>query len=105
MLPLDLPLWIGVPVTASNPFRVHATEWQLALVYFMKSRGIQFDGLSERAIHNFVQLFGDGSERQVEACRRYRDFLLAVGITSTNNETKFGEKQLVKAIALTFLAN
>jgi len=105
MRPLELPLWIGVPVTASNPFRMHSTEWQLGLIYFMKKRGIQFNKLSVWAIRNFVQSFGDGSKNQVEACKKYRDYLLSVGVNSSNTETKFDEKQLVKAIALTFLAN
>jgi len=105
MRPLELPLWIGVPVTTSNPFRMHSTEWQLGLIYFMKKRGIQFNTLSVWTIRNFVQSFGDGSKDQVDACKKYRDYLLSVGVNSLNTETKFDEKQLVKAIALTFLAN
>ena len=87
MLPLELPLWIGVPVTTSNPFRVHATEWQLGLIYFMKKQGGRFDKLSEATIRSFVRGFGDSSEKQVEACLKYRDYLLSIGINFHRKET------------------
>ena len=104
ILPLELPLWLGIPVTISNPFRVHPVEWQLALVYFMKKRGIQFDALSEELIVNFIQRFGDLSEEQVEAVMKFKDILLPFGINLRGKELQFDETELVKAIALTFLA-
>lgn len=104
MTPSELPLWIGVPLTISNPFRVHATEWQLELIYFMKKQGAQFDKLSEGTIRSFVRGLGDSSEKQVEACLKYKDYLLSIGITSTGKHAEFDENDLVKAIALTFLA-
>ncbi len=104
LLPEALPMWIGLPMTFSRSFREHACEWQLALIYFMKQRGIGFKQLTEAKINRFVQYMGDPSQAQVEACLNYRNFFLSFNIDRPNRKLEFAERTVVNLLKATMVA-
>ena len=103
-LPVELPRWIGVPVQSMGAFHEHVCEWQLSLVYFMKMQGIPVCKLTIGVIRSFVKRYNGTTEKLVNACIEYRDFLHAVGIDSLNELTEVTEEKLVQQFADTFLA-
>ncbi|MFJ7932888.1 competence protein CoiA [Sporosarcina sp. NPDC096371] len=85
--PTNLPQWIGVPVRFSEAFREHDCEWQLRLVYYMRLKNIRFKDLSENEIHHYVSKLEYPTIGQEKACQAYRDFLVAAGIESFQNNS------------------
>lgn len=104
VLPLHLPLWIGIPVTMMNPFPVHVVEWQLALLYLMKKRHFKLENLTEPVLYNFVQKYAGSSAEQVESCLTYIDVLFSLQVESLSSSVKFDEEHLIKTLALLLLA-
>lgn len=102
--PDQLPLWIGVPVNFMGSFRENACEWQLALLYFMRKRRLKTSNLTEGAIRNFIQGFEGPAEKLLKACVYYRNFLLALGIESLDDEMIVDKNELINKITNTILA-
>ena len=84
--PINLPLWIGVPVPFSNAFEEHDCEWQLDLVYFMRQNGVGFRSLSIELIENFVSRQKEASKEQINACIAYRNIFSSSPIEIHNRK-------------------
>lgn len=104
VLPLHLPLWIGIPVGMRNPFRVHVIEWQLSLLHLMKKRHFELEDLTESVLYNFVQRYEGASAAQVESCLAYKDILSSLGVASIRSSVKFDEQELIQLLTLRLLA-
>ncbi|WP_443028965.1 competence protein CoiA [Sporosarcina sp. G11-34] len=103
-LPIDLPIWIGLPVPFSDSFSVHACEWQLRLIHFMRQRGITFSSLSRNLIQDFISEEGGKLNDCLEACFAYRDYFISIGVESPQRNMDFSEKKIVQLFAERFLA-
>jgi len=103
--PLELPSWIGVPVTSLNPFREEAVEWQLLFIHFIKKRGKKFSEITMGEMYGFVKNFEGASERQVDACFKYQYFLNSISVESLKDDIVFGDELLATCIENTLLAN
>ncbi len=105
VLPMDLPLWIGLPVPYSDSFREHDCEWQLSLIYYMRWKGISFRKLSHQQIVEYVSRIDGQSREQVKACMAYRDFLISAGVESLQNGSVIDERNIFSLFSERFLAN
>src|SRR5690606_3706856 len=76
LLPIDLPLWIGIPVNGNDAFREHDCEWQLKLLHTMRRQGISLNNLSQAHVRKYLARMGQATDRKVDACIAYRDFLI-----------------------------
>ena len=104
ILPSELPLWIGIPVSFRNPFREHPCEWQLAFMHFLQKKQLTVQGISVDMLYDFVERFEGSTDNQLKACIKYRDFLLSLNIKSIDNIGNFEEKQFIEKISHKFLA-
>lgn len=104
VIPLHLPLWIGIPVAMINPFPVHVVEWQLALLHLMKKRHFDLDDLTEPVLYHFVQKYAGSSAAQVESCLKFKDILFTLSVESVQDSVKFDEQELIQSLALLLLA-
>ncbi|WP_342512926.1 competence protein CoiA family protein [Sporosarcina sp. FSL K6-1522] len=104
VLPMQLPLWIGVPVRYGEAFREHDCEWQLLLLRYMKSKDIAIRDWSTDAVRGFVSRFAGSADLQVKACMGYRNFLLSLGIESLRTSVDFNEETFGQLLAERFLA-
>jgi competence protein CoiA len=106
LLPVNLPLWIGIPTAFSESFREHDCEWQLLLIYFMKSKGIDLGDLSIKDITKFVTQFEDPIEGKIKACIAYRDYIISQGycFKYLNSRIIISEDRIFKLVAERFLA-
>ncbi|WP_210469598.1 competence protein CoiA [Sporosarcina sp. 6E9] len=104
ILPSELPLWIGIPVTHINPFREHPCEWQLAFVHFLHSEKLTVHTICDDFICSFVKNFQGPIDTQLIACMNYRDFLLSLNMESLDNIANFEERQFIELLSHKFLA-
>lgn len=104
LLPIDLPLWIGVPVMGSDAFREHDCEWQLNLLYTMRKQGVSLKNLSQAHVRGYLARIGQSSERKERACLAYRDFLLGAGVVPFQYRSNIGEQSIYALISERFLA-
>lgn len=104
ILPIDLPNWIGIPVQDMEAFREHPCEWQLALIYFLKSNGIKLKQFSISRIKYFLSLTKNSSAKQLKACEQYRDFLLRKGMNSVDLRFELSDQKVYEELAITILA-
>nr|WP_282432577.1 competence protein CoiA family protein [Filibacter tadaridae] len=104
-LPTNLPSWVGIPVPFADAFQEHDCEWQLAIVYFVRRKGIGFHQLTENLIRKLMDCQENNSERKIQACLAYRNFLLSIGINSSRENVAFNEINIFKLISDRFLAN
>ena len=104
ILPIELPLWIGLPVPKSNAFRQHNCEWQMRLVHYMMRNGLSFPDLSNGLIRKFLSWQDGLTEDHVNACMSYRDMLLSMGIQSPDRTASFDEEKIIPLFAERFLA-
>jgi competence protein CoiA len=105
LMPVNLPIWIGLPVPFSDTFRVHDCEWQLALFYYMRRQGIDLEEVSKSQIRKFVSRLERPSEGQEKACLAYLEFLKSAGINSTQNSAVLNEEKVFSLFSERFLAN
>lgn len=104
LLPIELPLWIGVPVPFMSSFREHPCEWQVSFLHFMKESRVRLEDLSASMIRKFVGQFDGQSSEQIKACIMYRDFLRSIGIELVDTAFKMDESQLHEQLVATLLA-
>lgn len=101
---VNLPLWIGLPTAFSDSFREHDCEWQLALIHFMRRKGISFHQLSKGDITKFASRWEGPPNGRINACFAYRDFYISVGVEFPSNGQVFNEEQIFRLFAKRFLA-
>ncbi len=104
ILPSELPMWIGIPVSYMNPFREHPCEWQLGFVHFLHREKLTVHTISDAFLYDFVERFDGPTDSQLKACMNYRDFLLSLNMKSINNIGNFDEKQFIEKLSHKFLA-
>jgi len=102
--PVELPVWIGVPVPFSTAFREHCCEWQLRLVRYLMRKGLRISNLSNDLAKTFIRELAQPSHNQINACIAYRDLLLSAGIDSLQDIRDFGEEKIVRLFAERLLA-
>ncbi|MEZ7170478.1 competence protein CoiA [Sporosarcina sp. OR05] len=104
ILPVELPLWIGVPTKGHDAFREADYEWQLRLLHFCKQHSLPVQRVGRTWISRFVNQFSNPSTEKVEACRNYSRFLRQHNFQSLGEETDFSENEVLQIISERFLA-
>ncbi|QUW21675.1 hypothetical protein JSQ81_18120 [Sporosarcina sp. Marseille-Q4063] len=104
ILPSELPLWIGIPVSYLNPFREHPCEWQLAFMHYLHKKHLTVQNISADSLYDFARKFVGSTDNQLKACIKYRDFLLSLNIKSIDNIGNFEEEQFIEKLSHKFLA-
>ncbi|MBE1557157.1 competence protein CoiA [Filibacter limicola] len=102
--PTELPIWIGLPVPFGDAFVEHDCEWQLALIRYMRLKGIRFRELSDGHVHKFVSGLDGPSDEKKKACMTYRDFLISTGVESFQMDTIIDENYILNLFSVRFLA-
>lgn len=102
--PVELPLWIGLPVPFSKAFREHSCEWQIRFIRFLMRKGLRISNVSKDLAKTFIRELDHPSNNQVKACIAYRDLLLSVGIDSLQAIGKFSDEKIVQLFAERLLA-
>lgn len=104
ILPVELPLWIGVPTERHEAFREADYEWQLRLFHFCKQHDLAIQRIGETSIRRFVSQFANPSMEKMEACRNYCRFICQFNLHSLEDKTDFNENEVLRLISERFLA-
>ena len=103
--PAELPLWIGVPVKGNRAFSVHDCEWQLALIYLLRRFELVPSKVPVQRLRKFVHAYTGCSERQVESCVKYLQFLQRIEWKKKDSiPNERIEKEIVHILLERFLA-
>lgn len=82
LIPSELPLWIGIPVTFGGVFKEHNCEWQLALLYFMKKNQLKINEVTTQDIYEFAYEYGNIESFAIASYEKYIEILMKLSITS-----------------------
>lgn len=93
LIPSELPLWIGVPITFDALFDEHDCEWQLALLYFIQQKGLSICKVTANDLYEFAYHYGRMEEGALTAFGKYVEFLRMLGVTSLNDDFSVDELQ------------
>ena len=93
LIPSELPLWIGVPVTFDAIFDEHDCECQLALLYFIQQKGLSVCKVTANDLYEFAYHYGRMEERALTAFGKYMEFLMLLGVTSFHDAFSVDELQ------------
>ncbi|WP_455431218.1 competence protein CoiA [Sporosarcina thermotolerans] len=105
ILPVNLPTWIGVPISGNDAFREADFEWQLRLLHFLKRKNLSFNKVTSYNLQQFVWGFDHPSAEKTSACKKYIEFLIRNGLKNPSDKTDFSEKGILYIISERFLAN
>jgi competence protein CoiA len=98
--PVDLPLFIGVPLGSAKSFRMTTVEWQLLFIHMCMEQCIQFNDISDDRIEVFIHqnLHEGGTETAKELCLKYTHFLMQLNlkVDSSLLIQKVGEEQILE---------
>lgn len=99
LIPSELPLWIGIPVSFGRAFSAHDCEWQLALLYFITQKGRTIQGIRLDDLMVFANAYGRSKEQAFTASKKYVELLKEIGITSVYDQLpKEGVMRIEKMI-------
>lgn len=97
IVPSELPLWIGAPITFGMIFKEHNCEWQLALLNFIHKNKLKIDEVTAQDLYEFAYEYGNLDRLAILAFEKYIKLLIRLGITSVYDklsEEEFREKLL-----------
>lgn len=98
--PIELPLFIGVPLGTVNYLNVRHAEWQLAFIHMCMQKQIQFHDLSNEQIEHFLQqnLRENNFKLARELCFSYIHVLKQLGlrVDSSLLKQKIPEEKLLE---------
>lgn len=93
LIPSELPLWIGIPITFDNVFDEHDCEWQLALLVYVNKKGMKINEVTPSDLYEFAYDYGRMEETAIAAYGKYMELLTILRITSVYDELRADELQ------------
>lgn len=93
LIPSELPLWIGMPITFDNIFAEHDCEWQLALLVYIKRKGLKINEVTANDLYEFAYDYRRMEGNAIAAYEKYVELLMFLGITSIYDELCADELQ------------